>query len=76
MNTFKKILASATLLAIASTSNAELIGQWKFDDTSDSTGNFADLTLNSGATLDGGRLNLTNLAEFSIYSAKRLGGDG
>jgi hypothetical protein len=59
MNTFKKTLALATLLGTTFASNAELIGQWTFDDTSDSTGNFADLTLNSGATLDGGRLNLS-----------------
>jgi hypothetical protein len=59
MLTLKSTIATAVLFAVSFASSAELIGQWTFDDTSDSTGNFADLTLREGAVVDDGKLDLS-----------------
>lgn len=60
MSFYKKLTAFALFTGISLSSHASLIGQWTFDDLTDSTGNWNPLTLRSGATLDNGRLDLSS----------------
>lgn len=49
----------AILLPLSLSAHASLIGQWTFDNASDSTGNWQDLTLSNGAVIHDGMLDLS-----------------
>ena len=69
----KKILwITMTVLGLAAVTHGALIGQWTFEDGSleDSTGNWNDVTLGSGASVSDGRLVLNGVDKQGVAQAK------